>query len=324
MPVCTLVEHEKRTMAAAEGLHLGEISGVGQNHAGLALDGLQDDCADAFLVEDLGERGEVVEGDFESVRQHGAKAVAPKRAAHQRECAAGESVEGATRVDDAVAAGAGACEFDDRFDALAAGAAEEGLFEVVAGALGEFTGQLAGGVGDVALQHDRAAEVELGLERGNDVGVVVASVVDAIAGQKIEEDAAALGVQFATSAAQVADIHAEQVEQADPFGVDVVGVGGVVNRAGGWRGGHLVGRVEMFDHGTSRMCVPTSLRRIRLVGVSVILKPLRVKRAKSARLAPLTGYGGFNHAFSKQSEPAYQRGNAHSERSVADGFRHRG
>src|ERR1019366_5686839 len=99
-----LVEHEEGSMLAAEGLDLGEISGVGQDHAGLTLDGLKHDGANAFLGEDLGERGRVVERNLECVREHGAKALAPERAAHQRKRAAGESLQCAALLHDAVAA----------------------------------------------------------------------------------------------------------------------------------------------------------------------------------------------------------------------------
>jgi hypothetical protein len=63
--------------------------------------------------------------------------------------------------------------------------------------------------------------------------MIVAGVVDAVAGEKVEDDASVFGVQFGAEAATVLDVHAEEAEEARPLGVDEVAVSGI----GEWRGG---------------------------------------------------------------------------------------
>ena len=192
----------------------------------------------------------------------------------------------AARVHDAVAASARAGELDDGLDAFASRAAEERLGEAVTGALCQFVGELPGDVGDVALQHGWAGEVELVLEGGDDVRVIVAGVMHAVSGEEVEEDATVFGEQLCPGAAAVTHIHAQQIKQPHPLRVDVVSVGGGPDRQGGLglRGCQLVGLLDMLNHESSgvRGCAiaTTSLRRIRLVGVSLILNTLRVKERK--------------------------------------------
>jgi hypothetical protein len=54
--------------------------------------------------------------------------------------------------------------------------------------------------------------------------MVVPGVLDAVPGEEVEEDAAVFGVEFGTDATLVAHVHAEEVEQAHPLRVHIVGV----------------------------------------------------------------------------------------------------
>jgi len=118
-------------------------------------------------------------------------------------------VKGSLGIDDSVAAGEDAGELDDGLDALATGTAEEGFGEVRAGESGEAFGESAGSVGDVALHHGGARGLEFVDERFDDVGMVVAGVVDAVAGEEVEDDASVFGVQLGAEAVKVPDVHAE-------------------------------------------------------------------------------------------------------------------
>jgi hypothetical protein len=64
----------------------------------------------------------------------------------------------------------------------------------------------------------------------------VSGVVDAVAREKIEDDAAVCGVEFGAEAAAVFDVHAEEAEEAGPLGIYEVAVGGA-----GECGGEQVG-----------------------------------------------------------------------------------
>ncbi len=132
----------------------------------------------------------------------------------------------APAAQEAVAAGAGAGKLDGGFDAFAARAAEEHFGEASAGEAREAIGQLAGELGDVALQHGGAAAVEFILERFDDSGVVVAGVVDAIAGEEVEDAAAVGGKELGGGAAFRLHVHLQDLEQADPLRVHAIGVFG--------------------------------------------------------------------------------------------------
>ena len=138
----------------------------------------------------------------------------------------------AARVHDAVAASARAGELDDGLDAFASRAAEERLGEAVTGALCQFVGELPGDVGDVALQHGWAGEVELVLEGGDDVRVIVAGVMHAVSGEEVENALSVVGEKLHSHAPLVADIHLQQVEESHPFPVHSLGI--ALRRVCGW------------------------------------------------------------------------------------------
>ncbi len=222
-----LVEYEERAVFFAERLDGCQVVGRRRNDAGLALERLEDDGGDLVLAEGGIERGEIAEGNLVGLWEQRTESFLPEVVAHQGERSAGKAVEGAFGVDDAVAAGEDAGELDDGFDALAAGAAEEGLGEVRTGERGEALRKSAGGVGDVALQHGGAGGLQLANERIDDIGVIVPGVVDAVAGEKVEDDATVVGVELGAGAAAIVNIHTQKTEQTNPLRIDEVSIGGV-------------------------------------------------------------------------------------------------
>jgi hypothetical protein len=161
---------------------------------------------------------------FVGLGKHGAEAFLPEGVSHQRERTAGEAVKCSLGVDDAVAASEGAGELDGGLDAFAPGTAEEGLGEMRAGERGEALGEGSGAVGDVTLQHCRPGGLQFLDESVDDVGMIVAGVVDAVAGEEVEDDAAVVGVQLGADTATIAEVHAEEAKEADPLGIDEVAI----------------------------------------------------------------------------------------------------
>jgi hypothetical protein len=78
----------------------------------------------------------------------------------------------------------------------------------------------------VTLKHRRTAAIEFGLERGDDCGMVMPDVVDAVSGEEVENATAIRGVQFSTHAARVSHIHLKQIKKPHPLRIDVISVTG--------------------------------------------------------------------------------------------------
>ena len=272
------VEHEEGAMFLAEAFDGGEVTGGGWDDAGFALEWLEDDGGRLVLAKGGFEGGDVTEGDFVGLGKHGAEALFPESVAHEREGAAGEAVEGSLGVDDAVTSGEDAGKLDDGFDAFAAGAAEEGLSEVRPGESGEALGERASGVSDVTLQHRGAGGFELVDESFDDVGMVMAGVVDTVAGEEVEDDASVFGVELGADTATVLDVHAEEVQEAGPLGIDEAAVCGVWGLGGGRR--IAQGREEFGVHGYKSHLSMTLFRYFPLAEPGV--KESRRKRMRGA------------------------------------------
>ena len=105
------------------------------------------------------------------------------------------------------APGVRARKLDGRLDALAAGAGKEHLVEAAAGARAQRWPRAPASSGHgSATSPDRA--VQFFLQRADDVRMIVPGVVDAIARQEIEDNAAIRGVQASTPSQRVvANIH---------------------------------------------------------------------------------------------------------------------
>ena len=144
-----------------------------------------------------------------SIGEHWPEIAAPERIAHQRERATRQPVESAIVVKKANAAGLRASELDGRLDGLAAGTAKEGFAQIPTRAHAVSTGEFTRQFGDVALQHRVTASIDSSLNCGNNLRMIMPSVVDAIAGKEID-DAPATGEQLSARAAIIADVYPQQ------------------------------------------------------------------------------------------------------------------
>lgn len=79
--------------------------------------------------------------------------------------------------------------------------------------------QFAGALGYVALEHCRAAPVQLVFYRVNDRRVIVAEIVNAIAGEEIQYALPFAGEQLGPNATFIMNIHLQQFQQARPLRV---------------------------------------------------------------------------------------------------------
>src|ERR1700687_4515631 len=125
------------------------------------------------------------------------------------------------RIHDARASGMRAGELDYSFDSLASRTAKEGPGEPPAGAVAQPRGEFSRQFRDMALQHRRTVAVELVLERGNHSGMIVADVVNAVAGNEIQDAPPAGGVELSANAARVIDVHPQNIEQPHPLRIHV-------------------------------------------------------------------------------------------------------
>src|ERR1700739_1378439 len=74
----------------------------------------------------------------------------------------------------------------------------------------------------MALQHGGTAFVQFVLERLHYIRMIVAGVVNAIAGEEVQDAPAVFGKKFAAGATLVADVHVQDVQQGNPLRVNVL------------------------------------------------------------------------------------------------------
>src|ERR1700676_2310316 len=74
----------------------------------------------------------------------------------------------------------------------------------------------------MALQHGWTALVQFILQRGDDMGMIVAGVVDTVAGEKVEDPAAILGEKFRPGTGSIRNVHLQEVEQRHPLRINEV------------------------------------------------------------------------------------------------------
>ena len=120
--------------------------------------------------------------------------------------------------------GGGTRKLDRGFDAFAAGGSEENLFQITSGELAETAGQFAREIANVALQHHGAAVVQFRVQRLDNCGVVMAGVMDTIAGQEIENHFSGSSVKLSAGTKTVLGLHLEEAEKPDPLRVDVINI----------------------------------------------------------------------------------------------------
>src|ERR1700686_5151708 len=103
-------------------------------------------------------------------------------------------------------------KLDRGFDSLAPGTAKESLFQASACEAAKSSSQFAGQFRNMALQHRWTTSGKLVLKGGNDLGMIVACVVNAISGKEIEEHPTVRREQFRTLAAFIRNVHLQQVK----------------------------------------------------------------------------------------------------------------
>ncbi len=140
-------------------------------------------------------------------------------------------MKGATGGQESGSIGCGTGKLDGGLDSFASGGGEIDLVEAAAGPGAELLGEFTGSSSYVTLQHGWAASVEFGVERIDDLRVVVAEVVNAVSGEEVEDGTAVGGAQRFSAALDVVGIHFEQVKQADPLRIDVLQIGNLAGRA---------------------------------------------------------------------------------------------
>jgi hypothetical protein len=131
-------------------------------------------------------------------------------------------VEGAVGVEQPGVAGEGARKLDGCFDAFTPGTREKDLPQTSAGAGAKFFSQLSRQFGNVALQHGGTASIQFVVERLYNRRVIVACVMDAVAGKEIENAPAIAREELGSDTAVVASIHLQDFEQPHPVRVDMI------------------------------------------------------------------------------------------------------
>src|ERR1700693_389955 len=94
----------------------------------------------------------------------------------------------------------------------------------------------------MALQHRWTALVQFFLQRFNNVRMMVACGVDAVARQKSENPPAIFGVELRPQTARIPDVQPKHVQQACPLRIDAI----LVARIRGDRRGHLVTEAPLY------------------------------------------------------------------------------
>lgn len=230
-----LVDHQARPVPGAQ-LPRGQQELLGREvDAALALDRLHHERGDvrAVLVEQLGQRADVVERDVPEAGHGCAERLLVARASGRGQRAECLAVEGVAGGDDAVASGGGTGDLDGRLDRLRAAVAEPRLGETGRGGLDQPLGEqcrraLHGGLRQARF--GRLAQVGDGLP---DAGRVVPEGQGSVGAGEVEIRVAVGVVEGRAQAAHVGDVEAEPVEGPGDVRVDVppVAVGrGVAGR----------------------------------------------------------------------------------------------
>ncbi len=216
------VEDEQSSVALAEALRFRQVLGRGNVHTSLGLDRFHDERSKLPRSQFCGELLDIVEGNRLCILQQRPEAVAPERVVHKRQRPAGQAVECAFGIEQAISAGARARKLDGSFHAFAARAAEEYLFQVAASQTAELRCEFAGELRNMALQHRGPGAVQFIFQRGQDRRMIVPGIVNAVAGEEVENACSFRGDEFDARAALVTYIHLENVQQFYPLWIDVL------------------------------------------------------------------------------------------------------
>src|SRR5579864_131287 len=115
-------------------------------------------------------------------------------------------------------------KFNDRLDALASGTAEVTFVKAAGRTTTKLSREFCRRLRDMTLQHGRAATIQFVAEGCGDRRMIVAQVMHAVSGEKIQDSPAVFGKELDAGTARVADIHLEQIEKSYPLRVNVRGV----------------------------------------------------------------------------------------------------
>ena len=115
-----LVEDNQSAVRPTQGLCRLEVLRVGHADAALSLDGLDEECGEAFGFKLALQAVKLPERNSRCFGQKRSKSLAPKGIVHQGKRAASEPVEGPLGVKQAGAAGISARKLDRCFDSLTA------------------------------------------------------------------------------------------------------------------------------------------------------------------------------------------------------------
>src|SRR6516225_9298193 len=121
--------------------------------------------------------------------------------------------------------GGGTAEFNRSFHAFAATTAKISLRQSTAGQTAQAFCQLSRQFRNVALQHCRTALVQFVFQRFYDGWVVVASVVDTITREKIENAPAVASKQLRADTTLILHVHIQNIQQMHPLRVDIFPIG---------------------------------------------------------------------------------------------------
>jgi hypothetical protein len=109
----------------------------------------------------------------------------------------------------------------------------------------------------MALQHDGLEAVQLSMQRSDNGRMVVAKVLYAVPGKKIQDAITVFGKQFSAFATGVANVHLEQIQEPDPLGIHVVGVSSLAVALMTIRD-RRAGRVRIRRSHQQQLCVGTN------------------------------------------------------------------
>jgi hypothetical protein len=137
------------------------------------------------------------------------------------------------------------------FDTLTAGTAKEHFIQPSAGKSAQPGCKFTRHIRNMTLQHRRTVPFELIFDSCDNLGVVVAGIMNAISGKKIQNLPSIRRMEFCSPAVFVFNIHLQQVEQSYPLRIYVAGVRGTAG-CGRYALGHFTSISNMRSRCTIR------------------------------------------------------------------------
>ena len=101
---------------------------------------------------------------------------------------------------------------------------KKNLRNLSTGPLAESFGQRPRTLDNIALQHPRPIALQFLYHLLNDVGMIVAGVMNTISRKKVEDSPSLDRLKFCTSAPRVVEVHLEQIDEFCPLRIDMTGI----------------------------------------------------------------------------------------------------